>query len=326
MFTKNVRLGIPSKGRMAEQTLMFLQNCDLTILRNGRDYIGRIVEVPNIQVIFQRQEDIVKGVESGLLDLGIAGYDLVSEIPDRPEEITIVHEQLEYGKCTLEVAVPDTMKVSSISQLKGKYRVATKFSNLTAKFLMKNGIQYEFVKGAGTLEVSPALGNADIIVDLVSTGKTLADNRLSRIEGGQILESQATFIANTRALQNQEVFEVTSLILEYFEASLRARNYISLFVNVRGNPDEKLQLIKKDPILRGLQGPTVSNISSTDSEKWFAMHVVIPQSKLTEVIKAIRKFGGSGAVTSPVSYIFEEEPERIQQLKKIIRKEELQCN
>jgi ATP phosphoribosyltransferase len=317
---EKIRIGIPSKGRMLDETLLFFERCGLNIKRVNRRYLASLAEFPDLQIIFQRQEDIVKEVESGLLSFGIAGADLISELAiNNPKEIIPIHKTLGFGKCKLEVAIPEYWNINSIQELsamKKKFKVASKFPNLTTKFLKANNIEFDLVDAAGTLEISPALGNSDIIVDLVSTGATLADNRLKRIEGGEILSSQAVFVGNRSRLKDPRTLEIAKTLLEFFEATLRSEKFVSVHANMRGNPDDKIQEIFALENLSGLQGPTVSKVYSKQHSEngWFAVHFIADKSKLTSVISALRNVGGSGVVVVPTLYIFEEEPKEYVEL------------
>ncbi len=263
-----IRMGIPSKGRMEKETLRFLQKCGLTVERIRRQYLATVAEIPGLQIVFQRQQDIVQGVENGFLTFGIAGYDLVSELPVHPENIVIIHDALGFGKCTLEVAVPETWPVTKMSDIKElallsekKFRVATKLPKLTTLFLGEHGIPLALATGARTLEVSPTLGNAEFIVDLVSAGQTIEDNRLKRLEDGCILSSQAILIGNRPLLlDDARALKMVRTLLELFEATLRAQNFVSVFANMRGDPSTQISKLLAKPVLRGLQGPTVSKI------------------------------------------------------------------
>ncbi|MHA2501700.1 MAG: ATP phosphoribosyltransferase [Candidatus Kariarchaeaceae archaeon] len=313
-----IRFGIPSKGRMHDAVVEFLDHCGLRIRRKSRNYLAALDGFPNVQIVLQRQNDIVAGVEQGLLTFGIVGYDLSQEIPHDPSNLVLIHEGLGFGRCSLEIAVPEDMRVDSLDDLKsfdGVMRVATGFPNITSKFFSEHGISYTIVEGAGTLEVSPALGNADIIVDLVSTGSTLAANRLRTIQRGNILDSEGVIIGNRKALDNPEVLKIAKRLLEYIEATLRADRYFSIHANMRGsNAEEKVNLLFNKPGLEGLNGPTVSRIINKDEEKWFAIHVVVSKENLMDSIESLRDVGGSGVVVTPTKYIFEEELEAYQAL------------
>ncbi len=314
-----IRLGIPSKGRMEAETSEFLSKCGLTLSRVRRRYLASIDELPEMQVVYQRQEDIIKGVETGFLTFGIAGKDLVSEYVNSDGVVTI-HENLGFGKCTLEIAVPESWEVDQIQDLrtyKGRLRVASKFPKLTTQFLEGNGISFEFVPSAGTLEVSPALNRADFIVDLVSTGQTLEDNRLKRINGGRILESEAVFIGNKNILKkSKDAMKTAKRLLEIFEGALRAKDYVSVFANMRGDAKKIVPKLFQSPELSGLQGPTVSSVINRDNGTWFAIHIIVPKKQLMRAISNLREVGGSGVVVSQAMYIFEEEPPQYRTLLK----------
>lgn len=318
---KQIRFAIPSKGRMQSSVMEFFDKCGLTIKRNSRDYLASLKGFSDVQVVLQRQKDIVRGVDQGLLTFGIVGYDLSQEIPPNQNNIVIMHEGLGFGKCSLEVAVPEDWQVGSLDDLKAKqetfgtYHVATGFPQLTQQFFEEQEIDYQFVEGAGTLEVSPALGNSDIIVDLVSTGRTLAANRLKQIDGGLIIKSQGVVIANRDALRDETTLRTARRLLEYIEATLRADHYMSVHANMRGEDAEaKVHELFGRKGLEGLNGPTVSKVVNKEQGDWFAIHIIVDKSVLMEAIESLREVGGSGVVVTPTKYIFEEEIDAYQRL------------
>jgi ATP phosphoribosyltransferase len=318
--SRDIRLAIPSKGRMELETELFLKSCGFNLQRKKRQYIGFIQEPINIKLVYQRQLDIIQGILNGSLELGIVGYDLVLEnLPSSNHELIVIHDALNFGKCNLEIAIPEDWLENSIEEIEQReisIRIATKFSNLTKKFLDKYDISYKLINGNGSLEVYPELDYSDIIVDLVSTGQTLKDNRLKQIQGGKIISSQAVLIGNKTALKSDPVLALTRELLEYIEATLRAQNFVSLFVNMRGkNSDEIAQAIFSKKGLEGLQGPTISPVYTKDGEKMFAVHVIVEKIRLQQAINNLRAIGGSGVVVAPTLYIFEKEPQSYRQLK-----------
>ncbi len=191
--------------------------------------------------------------------------------------------------------------------------MATRFPNLTAAFLTRHQIPFALVHAEGTLEVAPAIGFADIIVDLVSSGQTLRDNRLVPLEDGTIIQSQAALIANRAALRMRPaVLAIARKLLELIEAHLRARDYVSVFANMRGASAEEIAgKLFAQTSLGGLQGPTVSPMVTRDGNpNWFAIHIVVRRAELIQAIAELRAIGGSGVVVAPAMYIFEEEPQR----------------
>jgi ATP phosphoribosyltransferase len=317
-----IRMGIPSKGRMASETQEFLDSCGFKLRRNRQQYVGWIEGFPNLQIVFQRHKDIINGVFNGNLAFGIVGLDILTELTLKdPNKIVIIHDDLGFGNCTLEVSVPENWKENTMKDLNQRsqsLRIASKFPLLTKEFFNKHNFEYELIKAEGTIEVAPTLGYSDIIVELVSTGQTLKDNRLKRLQDGCILQSQASFIANRKILKgNQVVLDISRTFLEYFEATIRAKDYVSVFINIRGNDPESIaQKMFTKESLKGLQGPTISPVISSEGGSWYAIHIIVDKKKLTETIRALREIGGSGVVVSPTLFIFEEEPKRYKELLK----------
>jgi len=317
-----IRIGIPSKGRMESETQEFLNSCGFKIRRNRQQYIGWLEGFPNLQVVFQRQKDIINGVLNGNLAFGIVGLDILTELTLKdPDKIIIIHDDLGFGKCTLEVSIPENWEEITMKDLKQRnqiLRIASKFPLLTKEFFNRHELDFELIKAEGTIEVAPTLGYSDIIVELVSTGQTLKDNRLKKLQDGCILQSQACFIANRKILKrNQIVLDISRTFLEYFEATIRAKDYVSVFINMRGkDPENVAQKMFTNESLKGLQGPTISPVISSKGGSWFAIHIIVEKIKLTETIRALREIGGSGVVVSPTLFIFEEEPKRYKDLVK----------
>ena len=165
----------------------------------------------------------------------------------------------------------------------------------------------------GTLEVAPAIGYADMISDLVSSGLTLRDNRMRALDDGAILSSLAVLVSHRRSLRDRpEVLAIARMLLEFIEAHLRAVDRVSIFANMRGKSAEEIAARMFERAgLSGLQGPTVSQVVVRDgSANWYAAHIVVQRDQLFQVVSELRAIGGSGVVVAPVTYIFEEEPAR----------------
>jgi len=193
--------------------------------------------------------------------------------------------------------------------------VATKYPRLTSRFLAEKQIPFKLISAEGTLETAPAIGYADVIADLVSSGQTLRDNRLRPLADGVILKSQAALIANRQALKtNPRAHAVARQLIEYFEAHLRASENLALFANMRGeSPAAIARRLFSQPTIGGLQGPTISPVYPRQGdEQWYAVHIVVRRDDLFQAINELRTIGGSGVVVTPVTYIFEEVPPRMQ--------------
>jgi ATP phosphoribosyltransferase len=192
-------------------------------------------------------------------------------------------------------------------------KVATKFPELTSRFLTAQNIPFSIVSAEGTLEIAPAIGYADMIADLVSSGQTLRDNRLRPLEDGLIQSSQSVLIANHATLKtNPQALAVVRQLLEFIEARLRAQNNLSIFANMRGESPETIAArMFSQQTIGGLNGPTISRMVARNGDpNWYDVHIIIHRDQLFAAVSELRAIGGSGVVVTPVTYIFEEEPPR----------------
>lgn len=319
---QNLRLSLPSKGRLQADAIHFLAEVGLSISKpNPRQYEAELPALPELGVIFQRPGDIVVSVRQGSVDFGVTGIDVLEEKRGENGEIIVLHDALGFGNCSLKLAIPEAWnEVTDIPSLK-KYalalsrplRVATKFPTLTEKFLTQYNIPHSLISAEGTLETAPTIGYADMISDLVSSGQTLKDNRLRALPDGVIQKSQAALIANRKALQtNPNALEIARRLLEYIEAHLRAKENLLVIANMRGaNPEALAEKLFTQTSVSGLQGPTISPIvTRASNQSWYSISVVVRRDCLSKAINELRNIGGSGMIVSPVSYIFEEEPPR----------------
>lgn len=331
MERTDLRLSIPSKGRLAEETIEFLKTCGIEIYKpNPRQYEATIPSIPGLTVLFQRPADIVISIRNGSVDFGITGLDVLEEHRGDNHEIMLIHEALGYGKCALALAVPESWEAvqavgdlrAEVEQLGRPVKVATKFPQLTSRFLDANGIAFSIVGAEGTLEIAPAIGYADMIADLVSSGQTLKDNRLRPLTDGSIQPSQAVLAANRAVLKNNpQALAVARQLLEFIEAHLRAQNNVSVFANMRGeNPQAIAERIFAQKTIGGLNGPTISRIIHRDGDpNWYDVHIIVQRDELFAAISELRGIGGSGVVVAPVTYIFEEEPPRYRAMLKALK-------
>lgn len=328
MSRNEIRLALPSKGRLASDTVAFLEAAGLKVYRpNPRQYEATIPALRELTVMFQRPGDIAVSVRQGSVDFGITGLDVFSEkeaAEGEGDDVLILHDALGFSHCRLSLAAPEAWEeVQAVGDLaeaarEKELRVATKFPALTGRFLEEQGVRpYELIEVEGTLEIAPAIGYADVIADLVSTGTTLRDNHLREVEGGVILHSQGILIANRHALKERpEVLAMARELIEYVEAHLRAEACHLVFANMRGDsPEEIAGRLFSRPALSGLQGPTISPVFPNNGHEeegtgWYAVNIVVRKDRLSESIAALRAVGGSGVVVAPVTYIFEEEPAR----------------
>ena len=213
---KNViTIGLPSKGRLKDKAISFFEEKGFKILQSNkeRNYFATIENRPNLKIIYLHAKEIIQRMGDGTLDLGISGLDLLNESEKNLRDKIVIKKKLNFGKANLVVAVPDDwIDVQTIADLEEvsfdirskrntRLRVATKYPNLTNDFLLSKGItQYKLIPSLGATETYPFTGSSEIITDITSTGKTLADNNLRVLKDGQILISTAClFVSKKKA-------------------------------------------------------------------------------------------------------------------------------
>ena len=218
-MNNRITIGIPSKGRLKDKAISFIEDNGFKILQSDkeRNYFASVENNPNIKIIFLHAKEIIQRLGDGTLDVGVSGLDLLNESEKILRDKIIIQNKLNFGKANLVVAVPDDwIDVQTIADLEEvsfdirfkrntRLRVATKYPNLTNDFLLSKGVtQYKLIPSLGATETYPFIGSSEIITDITSTGKTLADNNLRVLKDGQILVSTAClFVAKKKAANLQ---------------------------------------------------------------------------------------------------------------------------
>ena len=280
-----IRLAVPNKGRLSDRSVEILKRAGLDIENGGERKLYAPVKNMDFEIMFLRAQDIVRFVHTGAVDLGITGKDLVME---SGFDMKIV-QTLNYGYCRLSVASPEESGIDTVDDVPDGAVVATSFPNMTNEFFESKGKKVKITAVSGAAEVTPRIGVADIIVDLVSSGSTLKGNRLKEI--GTILESWAVVVANKESLKakEEEIKELTEAIRSVTDAE--GKKYLMADV-----PSEALEEIKT--FLPGIAGPTVMNIMGRDD--CVAIHVVVDKDKVYESVTRLKKLGASGILIMPI--------------------------
>jgi len=214
MADENLILAVPSKGRLEEETRRVFGESRLPITRPGgaRSYVGAIKNQPGVSVRFYPAGEIARELIMGAIDIGVTGLDLIHEAAENGTDRVLTVKPLNFGQADVVVAVPDAwIDVTQMVDLAdvasdfrvrhGRWlRVATKYVHLTRKFFADWGIaEYRIVESAGATEAAPASGAADLIVDITSSGETLAANALRILEDGLVMKSEAHLIVSKTA-------------------------------------------------------------------------------------------------------------------------------
>jgi ATP phosphoribosyltransferase len=251
-----LKLGIPSKGRLQEQTLEFFADSGLKITQSAgaRGYTADLSAIPDVEVRLLSAGDIATALRDGELHAGVTGEDLLRELGDGFQRIALARA-LGFGRADLVVAVPagwldvttmrDLGEVAAAHRKRSgrRFRVATKYAVQTNLFFRQHGIEdHRIVESLGATEGAPAAGAADIIVDITTTGATLQANQLRVLKDGRIMASQAQLAASRAADWSPEAHAALAHILDQMEARARGKSWRIVRATPAGQT-EKLRAI-----------------------------------------------------------------------------------
>jgi ATP phosphoribosyltransferase len=237
-MSETLVLAVPSKGRLQENAAAFFARAGLDIVqgRGARDYRGQLAGLKDVEIAFLSAADIVAQLASGNVHMGVTGEDLVREtLADADEKVTLL-TPLGFGGANVVVAAPrawiDVRTMADLEDVAASFRarrgermrVATKYINLTRRFFAKMHVSdYRIVESSGATEGAPAAGQAELIVDITTTGATLAANALKILDDGVILRSQANLVASLGADWSAPARESARAILSRIAAEEEAR-------------------------------------------------------------------------------------------------------
>jgi len=284
-MTRRLRLAIPNKGRLVEPTLRLLHDAGLVFEEHDRSLVA-LVQNYALDILFVRTNDIIEFVGDGVADLGITGEDLLSETGAELPRI----RSLGYGRCRLAAAVPNDAPYRSVEDLRG-LRVATAHPNTARRFFEERRIPVEIIPISGAVEVAPRLGLAEGIVDLVSTGSTLAMNGLRQI--GDVLDSEAVLLANPAA--HRERSAELAAIDTMLSAVIAARGRKYLMMNA---PADTLRDLER--LLPALESPTVIPLAHAGM---IAIHSVVGADDVWGLLPRLKAAGASGILVLPIEKI-----------------------
>lgn len=280
-MTENLRIGVPSKGRLADLSTQLLKDAGLRFRRQDRSLFARVKEMP-IDITFLRTDDIPILCAEGAIDLGITGGDLVAE---SGAELTS-RLSLGVGNCRLAVCVPEDGVINKPTKLSGK-RIATSFPHVTQEYLAKHDAKAHIVELTGSVEVMIALGIADAIVDLVETGSTLAANRLRIMDE---IGSYETVIVQNPATKHSELAD---RIVRRVEGVVIARAYSLLEYNV---PSDKLAEAEK--ITPGFNSPTVNKL---EDENWHSVRAMVKRGEVIGIMEQLESLGAAAILETTIA-------------------------
>ena len=303
-------IAVPAKGRLQENAEAFFARAGLTLLkpRGARDYRGAVAGLDEIEVAYLSAAEIAGQLAQGSVHLGVTGEDLVREMIPRADDKVVLLDGLGFGFANVVVAVPqawidvrsmaDLDDVATAFRLKRdrRMRVATKYINLTRDFFARHGvIDYRIVESSGATEGAPAAGTAELIVDITTTGTTLAANALKIVDDGTILRSQANLVAARGADWSTLARETVRLVLDRLVAHTRARAFREVRTRFKGLDEALLTAMKQRfGVVAPYGGPTSSGM----------MTLHCPPGEVHALATFLREHGAETVVVAQLDYVF----------------------
>ena len=277
-----LRIAVQSKGRLYEDTMNLLAEADIKISNSKRTLLVQSSNFP-IEVLYLRDDDIPQSVASGVADIGIVGE---HEFVERNEDAEII-DRLGFSKCRLSLAIPKAIEYPGVEWFNGK-KIATSYPFILKKFMKEKGISTDIHVITGSVEISPGIGLADGIFDIVSSGSTLVSNNLREVE--VVMKSEALLIGNKQ--MDDEKKAILKEMLFRFAAVRQAEDKKYVRMNA---PKARLQEIIE--VLPGLKSPTIIPLAD---EEWCSVHAVLDQKRFWEIIGKLKELGAQGILVTPI--------------------------
>jgi ATP phosphoribosyltransferase len=277
-----LKIAVQKSGRLFDESLKLLKESGLQI-DVEQDSLKSKVKNFDAEVLFLRNSDIPKYLESGVVDVAIIGENLLIE---NEVQVTIL-EKLGFSKCKLSIATSKNVEYTDITYLEGK-QIATSYPRTLNKFLSDNNIKAFTHYISGSVEIAPNIGLANAICDIVSSGNTLTKNGL--VEQHVILNSEAVFASNIQSFKTKSIL-INELVFR-INSVLNGRSNKYILFNI---PNEKLEQAAK--ILPGLKSPTVLPLFE---ENWSSIHSVIKEVDFWKVLNDLKQCGAEGILVIPI--------------------------
>ncbi len=268
-----IRLAIQAKGRLNEDSIALLNEVGIYI-ESGKRKLLTVSDNFPLEALYLRDDDIPQAVAMGVADIGIVG---LNEVEEKGFDVDIVH-RLGWGRCRLSLAIPKEDEYSGVDYFNGK-RIATSYPKILRAFLDKSGVDADIHEIAGSVEIAPSVGMADVIFDIVSSGGTLVSNGLKEVEVA--LHSEAVIVAS-RDLSGEKR-QLLDQLLFRIEAVERSRGLKYVLLNL---PQARVE--DAVAILPGMKSPTVLPLAQ---EGWCSIHVVINERDLWSKIEELKAIG-----------------------------------
>jgi ATP phosphoribosyltransferase len=279
---RRLRLAIQKSGRLSDESTRLIEECGIHIPPGKTRLRGEAINFP-LEAIYVRNDDIPGYVSDGVADAGIVGENTLLEKADR---LPVV-QKLGFGHCRLSIAIPAGRPYSSPRDLEG-VDIATSHPIILRKFLEDRGVAASIHYVSGSVEVTPGIGLADAICDIVSSGGTLVSNGLKEVE--EVLRTEAVLVASpdlddtARGILDDLSFRMTAV--------RNAQDYKYILLNV---PDSSIDRVIQ--LLPGMKSPTIMPLAE---KGWSSLHSVVREDDFWSIVEELKDAGAQGVLVAPV--------------------------
>lgn len=280
-----LRIAVQSKGRLFEDTMSLLGEAGIRVSSSKRTLLVQSPDFP-IEVLYLRDDDIPQCVATGVADLGVVG---LNEYDERQEHADIIRP-LGFSKCRLSLAIPKAVEYTGLEWFNGK-KIATSYPVILKRFLDEKGIKSDIHLITGSVEISPGIGLADAIFDIVSSGSTLVSNNLAEVE--VVMKSEAVLIGNPA--MDTVKREILEQLLFRIEAVKAAEGQKYVLMNI---PTNRVNDVVE--VLPGTKSPTIMPLAT---EGWSSVHTVVSEKRFWETISRLKELGAEGILVMPIEKI-----------------------
>lgn len=280
-----LRIAVQSKGRLFEDTMSLLSEAGIRVSSSKRTLLVQSPDFP-IEVLYLRDDDIPQCVATGVADLGVVG---LNEYEERQEHAEIIRP-LGFSKCRLSLAIPKAVEYTGLEWFNGK-KIATSYPVILKRFLDEKGIKSDIHLITGSVEISPGIGLADAIFDIVSSGSTLVSNNLAEVE--VVMKSEAVLIGNPA--MDTVKRKILEQLLFRIEAVKAAEGQKYVLMNI---PTNRVNDVVE--VLPGTKSPTIMPLAT---EGWSSVHTVVSEKRFWETISRLKELGAEGILVMPIEKI-----------------------
>ena len=277
-----LRIAIQKSGRLSEKSLQLIRESGIHFSSNSRVLKEEAENFP-IEFLYLRDDDIPSYVYDGVADIGIVGR---NELDEQNFPLEIVRD-LGFAKCRLSIAVPLDFQYKGLKSLEGK-RIATSYPTILQKALKEVDVNARIYEISGSVEITPAIGVADAICDLVSTGATLASNGLREVES--IYTSTAVMVGHPD--MGEEKVKILNRLLLRLDAVMKAADYKYIMFNL---PKEHLSEVTS--IIGGMKSPTVTPLVD---QSWVSVQTVVHEERFWDALEKLKALGAQGILVTSI--------------------------